>query len=75
MLLHTPADQVHDIISVGFGPAALAIAVALHDALEFNHLAESPRICFLERQQQFAWHAGMQIPGATMQVRQAHSPS
>ena len=63
------------MISVGFGPAALAVAVALHDALEAGRLESDPKICFLERQPHFAWHAGMQIPGATMQVTEHHARS
>ena len=64
-------DEVHDLICVGFGPASLAIAVALHDALEDgipNLRTVQPKVRFLERQQQFSWHAGMLLPGAKMQI-------
>lgn len=64
-------DEVHDLICVGFGPASLAIAVALHDALEAGDSAVSrraPKVRFLERQRRFAWHAGMLLPGAKMQI-------
>ncbi len=54
--------QVYDLICVGFGPASLAIAVALHD------LHIDARVLFLERQPQFAWHAGMLLPSAKMQI-------
>ena len=66
----TPADPhaVHDLICVGFGPASLAIAVALHDALAAGSLHEPPRVLFLEKQASFAWHAGMLLPGAKMQI-------
>ena len=68
----TRATDVHDLICVGFGPASLAIAIALHDRLEqnlHNGAPEGcPKVCFLERQQQFGWHSGMQIPGAKMQI-------
>jgi len=76
-LRHTPADQLHDVILVGFGPASLAISVALHDALDGTDasLAEIPglatrvpRVAILEKQEQFAWHAGMLLPGAKMQI-------
>lgn len=68
--LPKPADpaSVHDLICVGFGPASLAVAVALHDALEAGILAEPPSALFLERQDQFHWHAGMLLPGAKMQI-------
>ncbi len=61
-------DAVHDLVCVGFGPANLAVAVAIHDALAAGTLAESPRVLFLERQVKFAWHAGMLLPGAKMQI-------
>lgn len=72
-LCQTPQQDLHDLITVGFGPACLAIAAALHDALEDSNTAQSlkttsPKVAFLERQAQFAWHAGMQIPGAKMQI-------
>lgn len=62
------ADSVHDLVCVGFGPASLAIAVALHDALEAGKMAQPPKVLFLEKQSQFAWHAGMLLPGARMQI-------
>ncbi|KAI1183414.1 L-lysine 6-monooxygenase (NADPH-requiring)-domain-containing protein [Nemania serpens] len=69
----TPSTEVHDLICVGFGPASLAIAVALHDSVEGGHLlgangSASPKVLFLEKQQQFSWHAGMLLPGAKMQI-------
>ncbi|KAL2018432.1 hypothetical protein VTK56DRAFT_851 [Thermocarpiscus australiensis] len=62
------ADSVHDLVCVGFGPASLAIAVALHDAMEAGKLTQPPKVLFLEKQAQFAWHAGMLLPGAKMQI-------
>ncbi|KAF7532637.1 hypothetical protein G7054_g7770 [Neopestalotiopsis clavispora] len=69
-LQSTPADELHDLVCVGFGPASLAIAVALHDAIESGRLPRSraPKILFLEKQRKFAWHAGMLLPGAKMQI-------
>jgi L-ornithine N5-oxygenase len=65
------SGEPYDLVCVGFGPASLAIAIALHDALEaasqWKHF-KSPKICFLEKQQQFAWHAGMMVPGSKMQI-------
>ena len=57
-------DSILDLLCVGFGPASLAIAIALHDASP----SPSPNVLFLEKQPQFAWHAGMQLPGAKMQI-------
>lgn len=64
-------DEIQDLVCVGFGPAALAIAVALHDSLESRASrlsSRTPKVRFLERQQKFAWHAGMLLPGAKMQI-------
>lgn len=61
-------DSVHDLLCVGFGPASLAIAVALHDFLEAGTLKQAPNVLFLEKQPRFAWHAGMLLPGAKMQI-------
>lgn len=61
-------DSVHDLVCVGFGPASLAIAVAIHDALESGSMKTAPNVLFLEKQPQFAWHAGMLLPGAKMQI-------
>ncbi|KKK17851.1 hypothetical protein P175DRAFT_0463389 [Aspergillus ochraceoroseus IBT 24754] len=70
----TPQDELHDLLCVGFGPASLAIAIALHDSLDprLNSSAPTsdwqPKVCFVERQKQFAWHSGMLVPGAKMQI-------
>jgi len=60
-------DELLDLICVGFGPASLAIAIAIHDAYRSTSLPLL-RVLFLEKQRQFAWHAGMQLPGAKMQI-------
>ena len=64
-------DELHDLICVGFGPASLAIAVALYDALESKDpmlRSHDPKVRFLERQEKFAWHAGMLLPRSKMQI-------
>lgn len=63
-------ESVHDLLCVGFGPASLAIAVALHDSLDSGSLPSDPqpKVLFLEKQPRFAWHAGMLLPGAKMQI-------
>ncbi|KAI9052636.1 hypothetical protein LZ554_003975 [Drepanopeziza brunnea f. sp. 'monogermtubi'] len=58
----SPTTSIHDLICIGFGPASLAIAIALSDS------SSAANVCFLERQPKFAWHAGMQLPGAKMQI-------
>ena len=54
--------EAYDLVCVGFGPAALAVAVALHDK------GVDARVLFLEKQRSFAWHAGMLLPRARMQI-------
>ncbi|RPB02035.1 FAD/NAD(P)-binding domain-containing protein [Choiromyces venosus 120613-1] len=55
-------QEPYDLICIGFGPASLAIAIALHDQ------KTQARVLFLERQPEFAWHAGMILPGSRMQI-------
>ncbi|KAL4889093.1 L-lysine 6-monooxygenase (NADPH-requiring)-domain-containing protein [Aspergillus ambiguus] len=70
----THPDDMHDLLCVGFGPASLSIAIALHDALDpcLNGANArpgwQPKVCFVERQKQFAWHSGMLVPGSRMQI-------
>lgn len=71
-LLPTDSADVHDLLCVGFGPASLAIAIAMHDKLaagaKCGAASPSPRVLFLEKQARFAWHAGMLLRGAKMQI-------
>src|SRR5690606_3374964 len=60
----TLSNPMYDLICVGFGPASLAIAVALLE----SEIQPSPRVLFIEKQNQFAWHSGMLLPGARMQI-------
>jgi L-ornithine N5-oxygenase len=52
--------QTLDVLGIGFGPSNLALAIALEDT--------PVRAAFIERQEEFSWHRGMLISGATMQV-------
>lgn len=66
-----PSEELYDVVCVGFGPASLAIAIALHDTLGHHptsHNSKNSKICFLEKQQRFAWHSGMMVPGSKMQI-------
>ncbi|MGI5346816.1 lysine N(6)-hydroxylase/L-ornithine N(5)-oxygenase family protein [Streptomyces sp. CA-250714] len=60
---HGTAPVVHDLVGVGFGPANLALAVALE---EFE--GTKPRALFLEKRPALSWHPGMLLDDATMQV-------
>lgn len=57
-----PEKEEYDLVCVGFGPASLAIAIALHDR------GIQPRVQYLERQREFKWHGGMLLPDARMQI-------
>ena len=66
-------EEPYDLVCIGFGPASLAIAVALHDQLEektqsADGLTSEPRILYLEKQAEFGWHKGMLLPGSKMQI-------
>jgi L-ornithine N5-oxygenase len=62
---HTSEEPVvHDVIGIGFGPANLALAAALHEH-ERGALVGAR---FFERQPRFGWHRDLLIDGATVQV-------
>ena len=71
-LLPSPLDEEFDLVCVGFGPASLSVAVAMHDALASGRKlrtdGSAPRVLFIEKQNRFAWHSGMLLPGAKMQI-------
>jgi L-ornithine N5-monooxygenase len=64
---HVGGPETYDVVGVGFGPANLALAIAV---AEYNAQPDATpvRSLFLERQRQFGWHRGMLIDDATMQV-------
>ncbi|HWO58794.1 MAG TPA: SidA/IucD/PvdA family monooxygenase [Umezawaea sp.] len=59
---------VYDLVGVGFGPANLALAIAV---AEHNAGAGADDVVtahFFEKQKTFGWHRGMLLDDATMQV-------
>lgn len=66
------SDVIYDMVCVGFGPASLAIGIALNDAIDptlnGGHTDFAPKVRFVEKQKQFAWHSGMLVPGSRMQI-------
>lgn len=72
LLRNCDDGELYDFIGIGFGPASLAIAVAIYDILEERATQGkanfSPKLKFLERQSDFGWHAGMLLPGTKMQI-------
>ena len=69
-LLPSASNSDYDLICVGFGPAGLAIAAALHDSISSGSYAHQPlpKVLFIEKQASFAWHSGMLLPGTKMQI-------
>jgi L-ornithine N5-oxygenase len=61
-------NEVHDLVGVGFGPAAIAVAVAFADRDEcLPPGAERPRMSYLERAESSAWQPDLLLPGADIQ--------
>ena len=59
------SKKVHDLIGIGFGPANLALAAAIE---EEGDGAASTDSLFLEVKPSYAWHPGMLISGALVQL-------
>lgn len=59
--LGTPETHIHDIVGIGIGPFGLGLA-ALSDPLP------DVDAVFLDQREEFRWHPGMMIEGATVQV-------
>lgn len=60
--------DTRDLVGIGFGPANLALAIAIREHNERRASGEAIRASFVERQADFGWHQGMLLEGATMQV-------
>lgn len=63
-----PDSDRYDILCIGFGPASLAIAIALHERNEKFPAHNKKKVLFLEKQPEFGWHTGMLLPGTKMQI-------
>jgi L-ornithine N5-oxygenase len=62
----TATAEIVDVLGIGFGPANLALAIALAEGAAGG--PDLPRARFLERQPAFGWHRGMLIEDSRMQV-------
>ncbi|HWG98301.1 MAG TPA: SidA/IucD/PvdA family monooxygenase [Pilimelia sp.] len=65
---HDGADDVYDLLGIGFGPSNLALAIAVEEHNRAAPATAALRPLFLEKQHRFGWHRGMLIDDATMQV-------
>ncbi|MGW1976448.1 lysine N(6)-hydroxylase/L-ornithine N(5)-oxygenase family protein [Streptomyces sp. NPDC001889] len=61
----TPTE---DLVGIGFGPANLALAIAIAEHNGQSAPGRAISSAFVERQSAFGWHPGMLLEGATMQV-------
>jgi L-ornithine N5-oxygenase len=64
------APQNVDAISIGFGPAAIALACVLEDARDEGNAPSIPDIRFLERAAVTSWHPELLLSGTDIN----HSP-
>ncbi|MEU8778949.1 lysine N(6)-hydroxylase/L-ornithine N(5)-oxygenase family protein [Streptomyces sp. NPDC048606] len=67
----TPGSRVpgtRDLVGIGFGPANLALAIAVEEHNLQRTSGGAVHATFVERQEDFGWHRGMLLEGATMQV-------
>lgn len=55
------STHTHDVIGIGLGPFNLGLAALTHDLDDVDAV-------FLESRDAFAWHPGMMLEGATIQV-------
>jgi lysine/ornithine N-monooxygenase len=55
--------KLYDVIGIGFGPANLALAIALQEQGKLTD-----KVCFIEKQADFLWHGGMLLDDTTMQI-------
>lgn len=55
------SDHTHDVIGIGLGPFNLGLAALAHDLEDVDGV-------FLESRDEFSWHPGMMLEGATIQV-------
>jgi L-ornithine N5-oxygenase len=60
-------QDVYDLVGVGFGPAGIALAVAMEDADETRPLDEHWRSLFIERAADSLWQPNMLLSGCDIQ--------
>ena len=61
-----PDEVVHDVLGIGFGPANLALAIALEEEAEERR--QNLRRLFLDSKLEPIWHPGMLIEGSLIQI-------
>lgn len=61
-------EDTLDVVGIGFGPSNLALAIAIEEHNARCSPAEKVTARFFEKQEEFGWHRGMLLDGATMQI-------
>ncbi|NLG54420.1 MAG: lysine N(6)-hydroxylase/L-ornithine N(5)-oxygenase family protein [Rhodococcus sp.] len=66
----TPGSSrdIRDVVGIGFGPANLALAIAIEESNEAAAPDDQLSAVFFEAEEKFSWHPGMLLDGATMQI-------
>ncbi|SJX62222.1 L-Ornithine N5-oxygenase [Sporisorium reilianum f. sp. reilianum] len=59
-------DEIYDLLGIGYGPAHLALSIALRESTEANEA--NFKAHFLEKRSYFAWHPALLLPGSQLQV-------
>jgi L-ornithine N5-oxygenase len=59
--------EVYDVVGIGFGPSNLAVAATIQEESEGGDMP-SVRSLFLESKPRYAWHPGMLLAGAQVQL-------
>lgn len=61
-------QETLDLVGIGFGPSNLALAIAIEEHNAECSPSETVSARFFEKQEEFGWHRGMLLDGATMQI-------
>jgi L-ornithine N5-oxygenase len=65
---HRPeAGGAYDVVGAGYGPAGIALAVAMEDAEEAGARRQGWRSLFLEQAPDSSWQSNMLLPGTDIQ--------
>lgn len=60
-------NKIYDVVCIGFGPAGIALAVAMEDAKEEADGQLDISALFLEQAKDSGWHSNMLLPGTDIQ--------
>ncbi len=55
------SEHTYDVVGIGLGPFNLGLAALTHELTDLDGV-------FLEARDEFSWHPGMMLEGATIQV-------